>query len=779
MDAEGVAHVYASDDVALFFADGYQQATDRLYPMEVGRLAALGRLAELHGADHLESDRQAHTFGFARWGAASADAMSRARPDDHALVVAFTDGINQRLHDVQQGVAPAPPELEALGHAPAPWTPADVMAIGTRIQFGYSNTLAFDVLTTLVDRLAQPGLEDLVFRPHGAAFIMGPPPAAGRAAGAGNAPRVEISAAEARRLGRALGALRDLHGLGEGSNSWLVHGRHSENGRPWLANDSHGPLRDPNVMHLVHLSSAHAGGAFDVVGWAFPGVPGVQIGHNRYIAWGATTAFADVMDLFDVDIDEAGALLGTERVPVERRTETLRSRRADGGFDEETFEVREVPGHGVVVPDALLPVPAALFAGGQLLLAYPGFEATTELFGFFDLDRADSLEAFDLAIDEQRIGMQNWSAASALGIRYRTSGRVPDRGPAPRPRANRVLDGTDARSLWTGSFLPRERLPRRDGSEDFVVTANNDPWGHTADGDPTNDAFYYGSFFAPGFRAARLEREVEALVERGSVARGDHEALQYDVASPLAASLVPRVVAAVARRGSVPALADLAARVDLDGAAAELGSWDLRATREAHEAATFRVFLAFLSRRALGDALGLLFDPLDDAQPVTLAKMTVLAYETASPVLGDADRADEHVVRALADALDELRARAAALGVERVTWGDLHRAVFRTPALDGELLLATPGDDSTINVAQSRCWDGGRIAEYCRTTGGAVYRLVVGFAQDGTPEATYSWPRGEAPTDDWLQGRTRRLPFRRSDVEASGVETRYLTRKRE
>ena len=45
-------------------------------------------------------------------------------------------------------------------------------------------------------------------------------------------------------------------------------------------------------------------GAFDVVGFTFPGVPGVQhFAHAGAVAWGITNAMADYQDLYEETLE--------------------------------------------------------------------------------------------------------------------------------------------------------------------------------------------------------------------------------------------------------------------------------------------------------------------------------------------------------------------------------------------------------------------------------------------------------------------------------------------
>src|SRR6266498_872355 len=91
-------------------------------------------------------------------------------------------------------------------------------------------------------------------------------------------------------------ALRSaLAGKGEGgSNEWGVSGRRSTSGRPMVANDPHLPLAAPSTFYPVQLRA----GQTDVIGSGFAGAPGVTVGHNRFITWGATVNPSDVTDVY-------------------------------------------------------------------------------------------------------------------------------------------------------------------------------------------------------------------------------------------------------------------------------------------------------------------------------------------------------------------------------------------------------------------------------------------------------------------------------------------------
>ena len=80
-----------------------------------------------------------------------------------------------------------------------------------------------------------------------------------------------------------------------GSNAWALHGSRTASGSPLLAGDPHRLIELPGVYQQVRLACDE----FDVVGLAFPGVPGVQhFGHTGTAAWGITNAIAHHVEVF-------------------------------------------------------------------------------------------------------------------------------------------------------------------------------------------------------------------------------------------------------------------------------------------------------------------------------------------------------------------------------------------------------------------------------------------------------------------------------------------------
>lgn len=778
-DSEGVVHVYGATDADAFYGSGYAQARDRLFQMDLMRRQVLGRKAEVLGQGEVEGDRLLRTLRMGELGEANAKLARETTPESYALVEAWVAGVNARIQEVTSGGAPLPEGFRELGYTPEPWRAADAFTIGKAIVFQNGNQLEYDLLATLIDRY-QPGLLEKIpfFTPIEDSFIVprnttrqAKPKPAERPVRA-PLPYPQDAAARLADFVERMALVRP-----GASNNWAVSGAHTDSGKSLLAGDPHQPLRSPSLMWMHQLNSADRGGSLDVVGWSFVGTPGISIGHNRKLAWTATTNYPDVTDIYDVEVTPEGELrFGGERYELDVREEKILVK--DG--EPVTVRLEAVPGLGVLLPDGLSPLPVT-DVGRRLFFVWTGFSPTREASAFFDFDRAEDLDAFDRAADTMELGSFNFVAATADATTYRSSPAVPVR---PDPTAHPpyfVLDGDAPETRWSSERLAGDELPReRDPARGFSSSANNDPFGFTADGDPTNDDYYFGSFFDPGTRAKRVELELERLVARGDVSLDDMKALQADTHSRLADQLLPLLSDAWSRVDSEAELASFRGRPELAELAALLEAWDRHVERDRAGALAFEAFWAFYARAALADDMSLFFGPVFDSSPMYVAKLVVLASrDPESPVLQEGR--DVLLLTALADTAAWLESRWGSTS-EGFAWGDFHVTRFRsesTPTYDGKS-VPTDGGEGTVNVSSARFLANAQPVETHSSGSGAIYRMVASFDDDGTPRAYFNFPRGNAGepsspyfddrTSDWVEDRYTLLRFKADDVEAGEVE---------
>jgi penicillin amidase len=90
-DRWGIPHIKAEHRDDLFFAQGFVQAQDRLFQMDLWRRSVQGRLSEVLGANFIERDAQTRRIQYR--GDLEAEWASYG-DETRAIVSAFVRGIN-------------------------------------------------------------------------------------------------------------------------------------------------------------------------------------------------------------------------------------------------------------------------------------------------------------------------------------------------------------------------------------------------------------------------------------------------------------------------------------------------------------------------------------------------------------------------------------------------------------------------------------------------------------------------------------------------------------
>jgi len=630
-DANGIAHIFAANDHDAAFLHGWVHAEDRLFQMDLTRRQASGTEAELMGASALPSDVQARTIGLRR---AAERSLEVASPEAMETLQAYADGVNAWVEG-----HPLPSEYAELSLDEfAPWTPLDSLTIGKAIAFSLSFDLDIDITLDYLGYLAAGATGGFdgnalffqdVFRsaPFDPAATVPDATTPAASASAGDATGGSASATGRRGHGApppyldtdAVAALRGWRRSIEdvpllapaldretdsGSNEWGVAASVSASGRPMIANDPHLALDTPSTFYPIHLKA----GSMDVYGEGFAGIPGVILGHNQFIAWGATTNPMDVTDTFmEQLVTDPSAPSGLAivhegvREPVEAIPETYRVNSLGGGV------VEVPPGGGI--PEATLVVPRRnngplvftdVASGVGISVQFSGFSATRELEAFRLWNRARNLDEFREGLQFFDFGSQNWAYADVEGnLAYFTSGEMPLREDLEAGAVDGlppffVRDGTGGNE-WLPvedrqpnqalpyEILPADEMPQTvNPAAGWFVNANNDPAGTTLDNDPLNQfrstgGIYYLSPSYDGFRGGRITEMIRAqLAGDGSISFEEMQAMQADVGLLDAEVLVPHLLAAFDRAGgsATPELSALAADPRVTEAIERLRSWD-------------------------------------------------------------------------------------------------------------------------------------------------------------------------------------------------------------
>ena len=252
-DAQGVPHIRATDVRDLAGAQGEVTARDRGWQIEVDRLRSGGRLSSLIGEAGVAWDVfacRARLDDTARRAFAALDAESRRFVGDYAAGVrrgmGLTGGDAAEFRALDAAFGDAVPLT--------PWEDHDPLGV-----------------LHVAHALFSP-FPTMLWREH-VAMTLGDE-------------WIEVFA----------GDDGDETLPTSGSNAWALHGSRTESGMPLLAGDPHRLFELPGVYQQIRLACDE----FDVVGLAFPGVPGApHFAHTGNAAWGITNAIAHSVEVFD------------------------------------------------------------------------------------------------------------------------------------------------------------------------------------------------------------------------------------------------------------------------------------------------------------------------------------------------------------------------------------------------------------------------------------------------------------------------------------------------
>lgn len=617
-DRYGRLHIYASSRADALRVQGYLVARDRHVQLDILRRLAQGRLAALLGNFNpslVEDDIAMRHVGLGRVAQAQ---YAELDGEAKELVDAFADGVTQLFRRIRSGEHLLPASIRNRPTPVVPlsaftdWSGADSLAIG-RLQIwllsyraeadierqalldGMKETFSIAAAEPSLQR--RVGLERDLLRfapPNPASVIEGfagigetaTPPRSAAASPVGSSvtepgraePRALAPAALARRYGPAASALAGTVGyrraldrvrarLGRrstaGSNGWVVAPLLSATGHALVANDPHLELTAPAIfwpvsIHVISPSGPDSPDDLDVGGVAFPGIPGVILGHNRQVAWGATNAGYDVTDVYAETLTPAGdaVLFRGAPIPLETVEEIIEVR--DGG--SVTYDVQIVPHHGPIIPTIVDgQVKPADSQSGALSVRWTGFEPSFEIGAVLGLMSARSVDEARETLRAWSAGAQSWMVADVEGSILWTSHAVipvrDDRALTWDPATYEgllpclVLPG-DGTAEWTGTWdsdgVPWAKNPLAG----YLATANNDPLGGTADNDPSDDrqpdgrSGYLGCSFSMGYRQGRIRKLIDDANQ--PLSPEELAAIQGDIRSPLAAALVPALLLAIA-----------------------------------------------------------------------------------------------------------------------------------------------------------------------------------------------------------------------------------------
>lgn len=710
-DANGIPHIFADNDIDLFFGFGYATAQDRLFQLDYLRRRAVGRLSEILGPEGLELDLIARTVGLHR----IAETEWKTLPDEtRRLTQAFSDGINSHLEECRGNL---PIEFDLLDYQPEAWSPVDCLAIEGEFRWYLTGRFPVIVIPELAKRtLGEGPLYEALLQAEVDAEAILPE---------GSYPKSRVGS---QPVGVTVGDAQE----GTGSNNWVVSGAKSVTGKPLVASDPHIAFAAVSCWHEVHLH----GGSFNVTGMTYIGMPAVMFGRNERVAWGCTNNICSQRDLYQEKTDAAhpGCFLYDGKwEPAKETVETIQVR----GREPVQRTIR-ASRNGPIVDEIL---PPAAKGTGPVSLRWLGMYPCGWLTALLQMDRAKSAAEFRTAAQPWHVPTFCVVYADVDGhIGYQAVGRIPIRNVWERG----YRPGWDPQHQWAG-LIPYEGMPAAvDPQRGWMATANNRV--------ATNDYPYpLAGTWTNNYRAVRIRQMIES---REKFSRDDFVRMHQDTMSLRAVDCVPKLLAVLSNSSDRC----------IQEAATHLAAWDGRVEPDRVAASIFNVFFQLWCQTVANQRFS------GESAALISGSITGLANR----LLGGDDigwftcgKCSDAIVANFNAALDQLTKQ---FGPDMLgwSWGRLHplhqKHILTTRGELSQLLdrggMPVRGDMTTV------C-NTGADANHAGTTG-AGYRLIADLADDklglwaidaGSESGHPGSPHYNDQITDWLNAQYHHLPL--------------------
>ncbi len=707
-DEYGVPHIFAENDEDLYFALGYMHAQDRLWQMDVTRRAAEGRLSEVLGKSVLDYDKLFRTIGIDKF---SYRLYSNITQKSREILQAYSNGVNKfiQIHDKE-----LPVEFDMLNYKPEPWKAEQSLMVCRLMAWDLNtNWYADYVFREIINKVGLEKASEIF--PDTTISIHKKPKSVesnsvkpkGISQNGDQALNTEVATSlrssqikfdtAADDFFEIYSRYRNFFGMEmphSGSNSWVVSGDKSENGKPTLANDPHLNFQAPSKWYEVHLKSLNV----DVTGMSVPGIPAVIIGHNRAICWGMTNLMNDDNDFVLLDRDSAVAAKYKYKNQSFRTDSTVE--RIEIKDAEPVDYVVRTTKVGPVISDIKENASEYISKNKILTFRWTGYEYSDEPNCFYKLSTAKNWDEFKSGLKEFGVPAQNFIYADTAGnIGYHAGGKIPVRKISGSEYSLFAEDDE-----WTG-FVDFDKLPNEyNPKEGFLITANTNPfeWMNTEPG----MSYYISWTWEP---SSRYDRIKEMLQKKSKFNADEFKLVQLDHQSVYAREIKQYIADAYKDfPAENSAIADALNR---------LMNWNGDVRADAPEGAIFNAFLVQLIKNIYFDELGekIFYDYLTVANlPLRATLILLKKYGPENTGWIDdigtttIETRDEIIRKSFTGAIDFLKSKFSNPDINTWKWGAIHRVKFDhpmgiVPALDRTFNIGPyeiGGDQTTVNNSE-------------------------------------------------------------------------------
>jgi penicillin G amidase len=694
-DQFGIPHLYAQNETDLFFAQGYIMARERLFQMDMTRLAGRGELSTLFGEVTVEKDRFLKTVGFYRKAKASYPLLL---DETKNALEAFAKGVNRYIETADA----LPREYFFLGTKPKAWVPEDSVVVAMLMSYSLTRSKKIDLVMHKIREKVDDEMLQMIIPsyPDFGPTLTGKQKTKQSAGFMDYGPKPQST--EYQRIGFA----DDFpFPLDIAASNWMTFGSSmTETGQAMFAGSPDLAPTLPGLFYIMHIK----GGDIDAMGGVLPGVPSLgPLGYNGFLAFSAVNGRGDELDYFmeKLNPDNPDQYLTENGYQDFKIIKDEIRIKAEDGFKTEPLTIR-ITRHGPIITD-VLPGSPENCAMQWAALDLPN----RDIDGLIKLVKARSFKEFREALSFVRTinlnigyadkeGNVGWQFAASPPIRKKGDGSLP-------------VPGWTGEYDWTG-FVPYEKLPYDfNPGPGYVASFNNEP----------GNVDYHLTHYYLFERAIRFQQIMETRPKK-KVSFAELKSMQLDTVSAVAERWVPL------------ALSLCEGEEDLKTGVALFKNWDYKIEKSSSAATLFNYFYYVLMGNTLKDEIGEKIWSEDLGREylyyVPDLLLTKIMDQPDHPYFDDIstsatrENRSDIVRRSMKEALLYLTEK---LGEDanEWQWGETHKMTFNHP-LGSKLsflnldAIPTNGSHHTIN---SGFWDS---AKPFNMSGGGVIRMMVDFA---------------------------------------------------
>ena len=294
-----------------------------------------------------------------------------------------------------------------------------------------------------------------------------------------------------------------------GSNAMAIDGAHTEDGKVWLAINSHQPIEGRFAWYEAHMVSEQG---WNMIGGLFPGGVTIFVGCNENLGWAHTTNYHTFGDIYKLKTKGNKYLYDGKWLKFEKRMAHLKIKLGGIRIGISKKVLHSAQG------------PVFTSKHGKFAVRFPGAMDMRSGEQWYRMNKAQNFAQFEKALKMEAVPLFNTVYGDRAGnIFWQSGGQFPLRDSTLN--WHQPVDGTKSSYMWT-RLVPYERKPSLfNPACGYVYNCNQTPYATSG-----NACNWTGAFVGiQQFNYNRGERFGQLLsAQKDKFSWSDFNRIKYD-----------------------------------------------------------------------------------------------------------------------------------------------------------------------------------------------------------------------------------------------------------